>query len=75
MFFNSYQEYLNFERNEMQSNTDLKEPIFDFPDFPRTDFSHFLTKKAKLHISSEDLKIFEELNPKSNVNYNIINTF
>lgn len=71
MFLNSYQEYLNFERNEMQSNMDLKEPLFDFPDFPRTDFSHFLTKKGKFHLLLEDLKIFEELNPKSNVIINI----
>lgn len=42
-------------------------PVFDFPDFPRTDFSHYLNKKAKKIISEENFKKFEELNPKSNV--------
>ena len=67
MFLNSYREYLQFEVKSKMNKECVLHPNFDFPDFPRTDFSKFLSKKAKDFLPDDYLVKFKELNPNSNV--------
>ena len=77
LFMQSYQEYLQFELDSKINKGLPQNPFFDFPDFPRSEFSKFLSTKAKdldLEAYSQEFKL---LNPKSNVqnNYFLINFF